>query len=482
MFTVAELAMQRPLPPSSSTIFTTNKTIPPVEEVFSSSKDASQIDINRNTSELAPVDGGFGAWSFLLAAFLVENIVWGFPNAFGVFLDAYLKDPEYTSQPNAQLLLPLIGTLTSGIIYCSGPFTYPLIYRYPQHCRKSMWFGALLCWASLFGASYTTNVVNLILFQGVLYAIGGTLLYNPCLLYMSEWFVARRGLANGVISAGTATGGLILPLILPGLLDRFGTSASLRILAIAFAVLLLPVLPFLRGRLPHSRVRGPVARSTTATGHWEWVKYTRIQMLFIVNTLQGFGYFVPVIWLPTFASDLNLSATKSSLTLALLNGASVVSRLVVGQLSDVIDPWLLALATLIGTCLSTFVLWGVLSYSFTGLIAFGLAYGSLAGGWSSIWTGFMRDFPRDDPQVATTIIGYLMLSRGLGNILSTPISTALSRPHPEGFVSAHLGFDVGGGRFENVIVYAGTCFAGAALIAGIAWIVERARLKGLTSA
>jgi len=98
--------------------------------------------------------------------------------------------------------------------------------------------------------------------------------------------------------------------------------------------------------------------------------------------------------LPAFASDLNLSVTKSSLTLSLLNGASVVGRLVAGQLSDILDPWLLALSTLMGSCLSTFVLWGVLSHSFGGLVAFGLAYGSLAGGWSSLWTGFMKDLPR----------------------------------------------------------------------------------------
>ena len=75
----------------------------------------------------------------------------------------------------------------------------------------------------------------------------------------------------------------------------------------------------------------------------------------------------------------------------------MVGKLVAGQLSDILDPWLLALSTLIGTCLSTFVLWGVLSYSFHGLVAFGLAYGSLAGSWSSLWTGFIKDLPRRYP-------------------------------------------------------------------------------------
>jgi hypothetical protein len=159
------------------------------------------------------------------------------------------------------------------------------------------------------------------------------------------------------------------------------------------------------------------------------------------------------------------------------------------------DPWLLALSTLLGTCISTFVLWGVLSHTFAGLIAFGLTYGALAGGWSSLWTGFLKKSACElifslessanidqvshlricvstvveDPQLSTTLIGYLMFSRGLGNILSTPIATALLGSKSETNTSPQLhdklGFDVGGGKYEKVIVYVGTCFAGAAIIA-----------------
>lgn len=115
------------------------------------------------------------------------------------------------------------------------------------------------------------------------------MLYNPCISYMSEWFVARRGLANGVINAGTATGGLILPLGLPALLDRYGSSKTLRILAIIFAALLLPVLPFLRGRLPHGRVRRPPSKSNAANSTRVWLKNRNFQFLMVANTLQGFG-------------------------------------------------------------------------------------------------------------------------------------------------------------------------------------------------
>ncbi|KAG8830559.1 hypothetical protein FRC17_004705 [Serendipita sp. 399] len=427
-----------------------------------------------NASSLAPVDGGFGAWSFLFAAFFVELIVWGFPSAFGTFLDAYLRDPVYASQKNAQLLLPMIGTMTSGIIYCSGPVTYPLMYRYPKYMRLSMWVGVAICFASLFGASYTTSVTKLILCQGVLYAIGGTLLYNPCINYMNEWFIARRGLANGVISAGTAAGGLILPLILPNLIDRHGTAKTLRILAVVFSACILPLLPFLKGRLPQAKVVGPAVRASGEDR--KWMRSMGFRFIMIANTLQGFGYFVPLVWLPNFASELHLNATNASLALSLLNGASLIGRLSFGALADYMDTWLLAFSTLLGTCLATFVGWGVISCSLAGLISFGIVYGGLAGGWSSLWTGFIKDLvSQEDPRLSTTLIGYLMFSRGLGNILSTPITAAMA--HPRGFdaTPGRLGFGVGNGKFENVIVYTGTCFAGASLIAGVGWIVDQTR-------
>jgi MCP family monocarboxylic acid transporter-like MFS transporter 10 len=88
-------------------------------------------------STLKRVDGGFGAWSYvrldlcahadisskicqLVSACLVEMIVWGFPTAFGSFLETYLREADIVSQPHATSLLPLIGTLSSGIMYCTG--------------------------------------------------------------------------------------------------------------------------------------------------------------------------------------------------------------------------------------------------------------------------------------------------------------------------------------------------------------------------
>ena len=62
---------------------------------------------------------------------------------------------------------------------------------------------------------------------------------------------------------------------------------------------LLSVLPFIKPRLPERRVHGPARRN--AEGR-EWVKSWTWWTLIVANTVQGFAYFVPIVWLPsTFA-------------------------------------------------------------------------------------------------------------------------------------------------------------------------------------
>jgi hypothetical protein len=44
------------------------------------------------------------------------------------------------------------------------------------------------------------------------------------------------------------------------------------------------------------------------------------------------------------------------------------------------------------------------------------------------------------------------------------------------------GFEVGDGRFEKMIIYVGTCFAGAAAIAALGWGIEGKKIKRNTDA
>ncbi|KAL1743086.1 major facilitator superfamily domain-containing protein [Schizophyllum fasciatum] len=417
-----------------------------------------------NESALYPADRGIHAWLFMVAAFFIEAIAWSFPFSYGVFLESYLDNPVYASQKNAASLLPLVGTISSGIQYCSGPFLYPIIIRYPRMRLPAVWIGATLCAVSLFAASYTTQIVTLVALQGVLYAIGGALLYTPTILFMSEWFIRLRGTASGIIFAGTSVGGLILPLVFPPVIAKHGAPYTLRIFAISIACMLLPLLPFNKGRLPITKVRGPAPRAKDR----DFLKNWSFWIYMIVDLIQGFGYFMPIVWLPTFASDLSLSSLQSAIALAALNGASVIGGLYMGYLSDRWNAWALALGSLFATALATFILWGVLGSTFAGLIAFGIVYGIVAGGFSTLWTTFARTYAKEEPGLSSTLFGYISMCRGIGNVLSTPIATALIGKSAQAMVGS-TGFAVGDGRFGSMIIYSGTCFAGAAGLAVFGW-------------
>lgn len=166
---------------------------------------------------------------------------------------------------------------------------------------------------------------------------------------------------------------------------------------------------------------------------------------------------------------------------------------------------------LILSAIVSFVLWGVLSYTFAGLIVFSAAFGIVSAGWATLWTGFIKPVASeyflpyipvhlsqhvllfefrlrpsfaDDPNLSTTLFGWLLATRGIGNILSTPVSTALrTARESNGTTSAlHLGFDVADGRYEKVIIYTGTCFVGAAVVVIMGWVMEvkqRVRAAGM---
>lgn len=92
---------------------------------------------------------------------------------------------------------------------------------------------------------------------------------------------------------------------------------------------------------------------------------------------------------------------------------------------------------------------------------------------TSVMSAYMDEMPcttEDDPRLTTTLFGVFSLSRGIGNILSTPISTALQSNNGTSMVQVRPG-GAYQGQYENVILYAGTCFTAAAIVVGLGWFM-----------
>ncbi|KAK0622954.1 major facilitator superfamily domain-containing protein [Immersiella caudata] len=377
---------------------------------------------------LPPVDGGKDAWLFLAACFTIEALVWGFPFAFGVFQSYYSTHEPFAGAPN----IPIIGTCAMGIMYISAPLVMFMLQRFPIQGRWSPIFGLLVMCLSLALSSFSTTVTQLIATQGVLYALGGSIAYSPCIIYLDEWFTRRKGLAYGVMWSGTGLAGVILPLLLESLLTTHGHRTTLRIFASLIFVCTAPLVYFVRPRLPIPQ------HSTTKPFSFSFLTTPRFLLYQLFNSLEAIGFFLPGIYLPSYASSvLGAANFPSALSVLLLNVASVFGCVAMGSLIDRLHVTTCILLSTAGATLGTFLLWGF-SSNLAVLYVFAVVYGLFAGSFTSAWPGIMREITsvsgsgRDGERKAdpSMVFAFLALGRGVGNVVSGPLSEALVKRYP----------------------------------------------------
>lgn len=89
------------------------------------------------TVHLKPADGGPAAWRILIAAVILESLLWGFPLSFGVFQNYYAGLPQFKNNPN----IAVVGTVATGICYLGAPVVVLLMDWVPGWERVWVWVG-----------------------------------------------------------------------------------------------------------------------------------------------------------------------------------------------------------------------------------------------------------------------------------------------------------------------------------------------------
>lgn len=84
-------------------------------------------------------------------------------------------------------------------MYLALPIWCILLLAFPALSRPSQAVGLVVLCVALVGSSFAKNTTDLVIAQGVFYALGGVTAYSPTILYLDEWFIQRKGLAFGVV-------------------------------------------------------------------------------------------------------------------------------------------------------------------------------------------------------------------------------------------------------------------------------------------
>ena len=254
-----------------------------------------------------------------------------------------------------------------------------------------------------------------------------------------------------------------MPLVLQELLERYGFRITLRALAVAMFIFMIP-LPFVcKGRLPIA------AASATRRIDVAFFKSPVFWILQAFNVVQGMGYFLPSNYMPTYAQSLGVSSRLGSLTLVLVNVAGMCGCIICGALVDRFEITKVLAGVSIGAAISVFAIWGS-SSSFAALCVFAIFYGVTAGSYSTSWAGMIKDIKLKSTSAdANVIFGFLAAGRGVGATISGPLSEALIAGSHSLLDKAGSGYD---GKYGTLIIFSGC----TALAGGFSWIVRRCGL------
>lgn len=319
-------------------------------------------------------------------------------------------------------------------MYLGMPITMGIQRLYPRFSAWSPLIGVLVMCVSLIAASFATIVPHIIATQGVLFAIGSSLSYCPCIAYLNEWFDKRKGMAYGIMWAGTGLSGSVLPFLLEYLLTKFGFQITLRICAAGILVLTLPLVYFIKPRIPPQ-----LPKKYINPFNFRFALSPTFVLHQLANIIQALGFFLPSIYLPTYArSVLGSGEFPAAATILLLNLSSTVGCPSMGWLSDNLHVATCLFIATIGAALATFLLWG-LTTSLPLLLVYCGFYGLFAGSYTSAWTGLMRQVTTDktisaryrcDDIDPVMVLAVLAAGRGIGSVLSGPLSQALVNGMP----------------------------------------------------
>jgi predicted MFS family arabinose efflux permease len=206
-----------------------------------------------------------------------------------------------------------------------APIVTILTRRFGTHVI--MFIGMLLQCAGFISASFATRIWQLHISQGILIGCGIGFLYIPALPILSQWFVQRRSLANGISAAGSGVGGAAFTWGTEAIIQRWSISWALRITG--FIVLVAHVIA-----ITVIRDRNQFIKPTQLGFDTRLLRQREVMLLLAWAFISMFGYVVLLFSLSDFALSIGLSRAQATDIIGLLNIGTAVGRPIIGIVSD----------------------------------------------------------------------------------------------------------------------------------------------------
>lgn len=197
--------------------------------------------------------------------------------------------------------------------------------------------------------------------------------------------------------------------------------------------------------------RLPISSSNTLRPiDLSFMKHAPFWFFEVGNIMASMSYFLPQLWIPSFAISQDLPSFSGPLALSLLNVAACGGYLIQGTLVDRFHVTVAILVATVGSAVAIFLFWG-LAASQPMLYVFAIVWGLSGGGFAGNWSGCAKAMRQSATHLDTGLVISLMCTgKGIASLVSGPIS--------EKILSAtqwHNGEFAYGTQYGGIIIFAG---------------------------
>ncbi|OMJ18768.1 putative transporter ESBP6 [Smittium culicis] len=334
---------------------------------FESTHESHSLDEKRKISEpddgCPPPDKGY-AWVILASSLVNFLFSFGSPNAFGVFQAYYLK-VLFVDEPAEKIAW--ISTMCIACTLSGGLLASPLIRLIGL--RNSSLLGTVIASVGLLLASFSTQIWQLTLTQGIMFGLGSSIIANIALTVPALWFDKHKGLAIGIVASGSSIGALVLVPVVTVFVNILDIHWAFRILAILFLVCTGICGFFLKPRkeyLPSNKLIDLASLKDPAA-----------LMIYAVGVFMQVGFNVVALYFPANLIDVGKSPATASNLIMVYCAFSSISRMACGPLTKKFDAVNIALVSHFLTGVLMLTLW-LTSKTFVPLLIFYICFGLFA--------------------------------------------------------------------------------------------------------
>lgn len=363
--------------------------------------------------------GLFYGYIVVGAAALIMLVLFGAQYSFGIFFKPMLEQFGWSR------------ALTSGVysLNCviQGFFTM-LAGRLNDRFgpRIVITFSGLLVLLGYVLMSRVNAVWQIYLFYGVFISLGSCA-WVPLVSTSTRWFIARRGMMSGIISAGIGCGMVIFPPVANWLIAGVGWRHSYTIMGVFTAVVMLLAAQLLRrdptqkGLLPYGAGSGEVKESDSPTKGYTLGEAIRTRQFWIICMAfftTNFCVQTVVVHMVPHATDIGIGPAAAATVISAVGVLSIMSKVGIGVAIDRVGGKRVLVALL--AILAISFLWLLPADRLWMLFVFAVIFASGYGGSSAVQSPIIAEY--FGIKAHGTIMGTLLIGNFLGGAVSPSLA------------------------------------------------------------